>query len=50
LQAERKRSFYNEEFSQRDRSGWAMMENPPEYIEEGKDELLYPVDKTENDV
>ena len=50
LQAERKRSFYNEEFSQRDRSGWAMMENPPEYLEEGHEELPYPIDKKENDV
>jgi hypothetical protein len=50
IEREKKKAFYNEEFSQRDRSGWAMMENPPEYIEEGKDELPYPIDKTENDV
>jgi len=48
--SERKKAFYNQEFSQRDRSGWAMLENPPEYVDKGADELTYPIDKKENDV
>ena len=50
MQSERKKAFYNQEFSQRDKSGWAMMENPPEYLEEGHEELPYPIEKKENDV
>ena len=50
IQSERKKAFYNQEFSQRDKSGWAMMENPPEYLEEGHEELPYPIEKKENDV
>ena len=40
-----KREHYNEYFSKRGMSGWAMMEDPPEYLEKGKDELPYPTDK-----
>tara|TARA_R110002051_G_C8370800_1_gene443489 strand:- start:222 stop:374 length:153 start_codon:yes stop_codon:yes gene_type:complete len=47
---ERKRNFYNDHFSNKGRSGWAMMENPPEYLEEGHEELPYPIEKKENDV
>lgn len=47
---ERKRNFYNDHFSSKGKSGWAMMENPPEYLEEGHEELPYPIDKKENDV
>jgi len=50
---ERKRNFYNDHFSfglNKDKSGWAMMENPPEYLEEGHEELPYPIEKKENDV
>ena len=50
MQSERKKAFYNQEFSQRDKSGWAMMENPPEYLEEGHEELPYPIEKKENDI
>ena len=46
----KKREHYNEYFSDKGMSGWAMMEEPPEYLEEGKDELPYPMDKKENDV
>tara|TARA_R110002049_G_scaffold152064_1_gene315910 strand:+ start:948 stop:1112 length:165 start_codon:yes stop_codon:yes gene_type:complete len=47
---ERKRNFYNDHFSSKGKSGWAMMENPPEYLEEGNEELPYPIEKKENDV
>ena len=47
---ERKRNFYNDHFSNKGRSGWAMMDNPPEYLEEGHEELPYPIEKKENDV
>ena len=42
LESESKKAFYNEEFSHRDKSGWAMMESPPEYLSEGHEELEYP--------
>ena len=47
---ERKRNFYNDHFSNKGRSGWAMMENPPEYLEVGHEELPDPIEKKENDV
>ena len=47
---ERKRNFYNDHFSNKGRSGWAMMDNPPDYLEEGHEELPYPIEKKENDV
>ena len=47
---QRKREYYNEHFSSKGMSGWAMMEEPPEYLEEGHKEFEYPIDKTENDV
>ena len=40
-----KREYYNDPFSKQNMSGWAMMEDPPEYLEKGKDELPYPTDK-----
>jgi hypothetical protein len=46
----KKREHYNEYFSDKGMSGWAMMEEPPEYLKEGEDELPYPIDKKENDV
>jgi len=42
VESERKKEFYNEKFSHRDKSGWAMMESPPEYLEKGHKELEYP--------
>ena len=47
---QRKREYYNDYFSKKGMSGWAMMEEPPEYLEEGHKEFEYPIDKTENDV
>tara|TARA_B100000029_G_C17469477_1_gene921458 strand:- start:162 stop:587 length:426 start_codon:yes stop_codon:yes gene_type:complete len=49
---QRKREYYNDYFSNKGKgmSGWAMMEEPPEYLEEGHKEFEYPIDKTENDV
>jgi hypothetical protein len=47
---QKKRDHYNEHFSGKGMSGWAMMEEPPEYLEEGHKEFEYPIDKTENDV
>ena len=44
-----KREHYNEHFSNRGMSGWAMMDDPPEYLEKGAEELPYPIDKKEND-
>ena len=50
MHSERQRNFYNDHFSNKNNSGWAMMEHPPEYLEEGHAELPYPIEKTENDV
>ena len=52
IRNQRKREYYNDYFSNKGkgRSGWAMMEEPPEYLEEGHKEFEYPIDKTENDV
>ncbi len=40
-----KREYYNDHFSKQNMSGWAMMDDPPEYLEKGEDELPYPIDK-----
>ena len=50
IHSQKKREHYNEYFSGKGMSGWAMMEEPPEYLEEGHKEFEYPIDKTENDV
>ncbi len=50
IHSQRKREYYNDYFSKKGMSGWAMMEEPPEYLEEGHKEFEYPIDKTENDV
>ena len=50
IHSQRKREYYNDYFSKKGMSGWAMMEEPPEYLEEGHKEFAYPIDKTENDV
>ena len=50
IHSQRKRQYYNDYFSKKGMSGWAMMEEPPEYLEEGHKEFEYPIDKTENDV
>ena len=52
IHSQRKREYYNDYFSNKGKgmSGWAMMEEPPEYLEEGHKEFEYPIDKTENDV
>ena len=50
IHSQRKREYYNDYFSKKGMSGWAMMEEPPEYFEEGHKEFEYPIDKTENDV
>ena len=50
IHSQRKREYYNDYFSKKGMSGCAMMEEPPEYLEEGHKEFEYPIDKTENDV
>ena len=50
IHSQRKREYYNDYFSKKGMSGWAMMEEPPEYLEEGHKEFEYPIDKSENDV
>jgi len=46
IHSERRQAFYNDHFSSKNNSGWAMMDSPPEYpeeyLEEGHKEMEYP--------